>query len=150
MASETQKFEVWVCPKHGIVDENDLIDFMDSPSTAFDPDGYSDRYYCNQCNTELGIPPETTLVEVVPRSELDDLPRELGLIASLSAEVERLRAALQDALTGIEVAANMTCTCDGYYKCNGCPYEIAEQAQLTADVLRAALVGRATEVPDAE
>jgi hypothetical protein len=37
-------------------------------------------------------------VEVVPRSDLDELHRELGLISSLQAEVERLRGAIQGAL----------------------------------------------------
>lgn len=55
------------------------------------------------------------------------------------AEREELRAAAHDALTGLEVAASMRCTCDGYYKCNSCPNEIAEQAEQTAEILRAAL-----------
>lgn len=37
---------------------------------------------------------------------------------------------------------SMGCTCTGYYKCNGCPSEIAQEAQDDAELLRDGLAGR--------
>ena len=65
---------------------------------------------------------------------------EMGeYVKVLEAEVVRLHATLKDALTGCEVGASMHCECTGYYKCNGCVGDVAEQAKDTADLIRTAL-----------
>lgn len=41
------KLEAWVCPVHGIVDEDDLVEGRDpNAATPDDPDGWTGRYYC--------------------------------------------------------------------------------------------------------
>jgi hypothetical protein len=88
----TEKLVSWrilICPECGHHATYDF-DWLGDPPLIFclnheDEPGREDR-------------PAHEWVEVVPRSDLDELHRELGLISSLQAEVERLRAAIQGAL----------------------------------------------------
>lgn len=72
----------------------------------------------------------------------------MSAVRTLAADNARLREALEAALAVCEVAANMTCTCEGYYRCNGCESRVSQQAEDTADLIREALATAVT--PPAE
>lgn len=47
MTEREPNWTIWVCPNHGIIPEDDIIEGQElSAATADNPDGFTNKFYC--------------------------------------------------------------------------------------------------------